>query len=1336
MNYLRHKLIVLTSCLLLMLVSSNSAFAVPGLSGSYWNLYNQKYNATTPPDLSRVDSEINFNWGNNRPDSAIGYDNFVVRWTGYILIPTDGDYKFSTTTDDGVRLWIDDQLIINDWGVFAAKTLVSSAQPLIGGRQYRVRLEYFENYGEAVAQLKWQTPSNSTSTVIPSSQLDTQRTAQLLHHYTFDSEWDTTNSVIDIVGSSNGLVNGSVERVLSPLEDNKFESCYAAKFNNGNIRLANLELELDEAEQTSVSFWMKWNGGNSEMPIGWDQYDLWFYNNKFGFNTWNLDIYGIQSNASIKLADSWHHITAVFTNGSVTDNVLYVDGKKQSLAKQAVPGYGKRDPAINNAIVANALTLSGYNQGNVQRFNGSIDNLKIYRGEISQAQVTADMNESNRCGEIKPQLEWHLDNASLHGTVNEIIDYSGNNNHGTIVDLVGSNQSSGHVSSVASGQICRAANISADNSRDNYYALDTKLVMGNRGTISFWYAPKSASNKQRTLFDGTSDGNHDKYFFLRREKNGKLTFALEDNHSNEDDFRYRSVDKVLASNAKVHISASWDLEQGLMALHVNGHRISLKKKNRDISSNTGIIGSLSSLYFGDNRNEYTIDVSNGGLHTADGAFDEIVIFEQALSDVQIKAIYDNQNLGKNWDGGQRDDCEQEVIRFTVEASDVASTCKAHNVTVSAWDANNALISNFSGTIKLATSNNNGSWSIGSSSDAAGLLTDNIVDSGAGLYQFVASDGGQVNLQLLNQHADKLSVSVDDQSGHVVNSGEIAFSDNAFVITNEDDLAGSDHVIAGRDHQYQVELWTKGQGSCTIATNYNDVNQQLKAWLVRDGDFTNGLAPKITSVSNNDSVPNAQPNSTNITLNFNAGVAQFYLQTSDVGKYALKLLDDSKVFANNVDIAGGSNSQVIRPFGLAFSEINQAGKLNSGGDETTGGSFVAAGQPFSLTLGAYLYDPSEDSDGNGLPDAGVNISDNGLTPAFSAATRVDIASFTPSLGVKGVLAGEGVATDAYAGGKVTLSGVSYSEVGSIELSASISNYLNSGINLTTNSESIGRFYPDHFMVSAVSAPVISETCVSGDFSYMGQDNLGVSYTLKAMSTTSTVTQNYDNNTLAYTQAAAINYHAHNNGATTELNVDNRLAVGAAAQWLAGQYEIAVNNANFSKLAMVDGPYSKLQLSISVDTAAELDGRDFSAGGSKDIGESLDMRFGRATLKSAFGPEYGDLALPVELQSFDGTKFVTNTADNCTALTTATLSNPLPVATSVTDVSAILAGVGTVLLSAPNPSGIGETTVELEVAPWLKFDWDGNLATAQQNPAAVATFGRYRGNDRIIFWQEIN
>src|SRR5262249_37363603 len=65
--------------------------------------------------LTRTDAEIGFDWGIQSPDPLIPADKFSVRWSGQIQPRYSEVYTFSTYTDDGVRLWIDGQLIINKW---------------------------------------------------------------------------------------------------------------------------------------------------------------------------------------------------------------------------------------------------------------------------------------------------------------------------------------------------------------------------------------------------------------------------------------------------------------------------------------------------------------------------------------------------------------------------------------------------------------------------------------------------------------------------------------------------------------------------------------------------------------------------------------------------------------------------------------------------------------------------------------------------------------------------------------------------------------------------------------------------------------------------------------------------------------------------------------------------------------------------------------------------------------------------------------------------------------------------------------------------------------------
>jgi len=108
--------------------------------------------------LTRTDPQINFNWGDpGGPDPSVGNDNFSVRWTGEVEAAFTETYTFYPTTDDGVRLWVDGQLLVDQW-VDRSPTENRGKIDLIGGNTYSLVMEYYENASGAVAELRWSSP--------------------------------------------------------------------------------------------------------------------------------------------------------------------------------------------------------------------------------------------------------------------------------------------------------------------------------------------------------------------------------------------------------------------------------------------------------------------------------------------------------------------------------------------------------------------------------------------------------------------------------------------------------------------------------------------------------------------------------------------------------------------------------------------------------------------------------------------------------------------------------------------------------------------------------------------------------------------------------------------------------------------------------------------------------------------------------------------------------------------------------------------------------------------------------------------------------------------------
>jgi hypothetical protein len=137
-----------------------------GLAATYYA--NSNFTGAT---VSEIDPTINFNWGNSSPVAGIGADNFSAVWTGQVQAAASGKYRFQTNSADGVRLWVNGQLLINDWKAHAQKTDTSLGVNLTAGQKYDIKVQYYDSTGGAVMQLLWRLPGQTTFGVIPQSQL-------------------------------------------------------------------------------------------------------------------------------------------------------------------------------------------------------------------------------------------------------------------------------------------------------------------------------------------------------------------------------------------------------------------------------------------------------------------------------------------------------------------------------------------------------------------------------------------------------------------------------------------------------------------------------------------------------------------------------------------------------------------------------------------------------------------------------------------------------------------------------------------------------------------------------------------------------------------------------------------------------------------------------------------------------------------------------------------------------------------------------------------------------------------------------------------------------------
>jgi hypothetical protein len=138
-------------------------YVVNGLRSQYFD--NKNFTGLA---LERRDLSVDFDWGAGSPDAAMGADTFGIRWVGKVKVDLPDMYTFYTYTDDGVRLWVDGQIIIDRWTDQTATEWSSPIVLDIG--LHSILLEYYENIGDAVARLSWSSPLVAKQ-VIPSSNL-------------------------------------------------------------------------------------------------------------------------------------------------------------------------------------------------------------------------------------------------------------------------------------------------------------------------------------------------------------------------------------------------------------------------------------------------------------------------------------------------------------------------------------------------------------------------------------------------------------------------------------------------------------------------------------------------------------------------------------------------------------------------------------------------------------------------------------------------------------------------------------------------------------------------------------------------------------------------------------------------------------------------------------------------------------------------------------------------------------------------------------------------------------------------------------------------------------
>ena len=128
----------------------------PTWQATYWN--NTSLSGASV--LQRTETNIAHDWGAGSPANEVNADRFSARWTRIIDV-TPGPYRFVAVSDDGIRVTVDDKLIIDEWHEHPQRRYTADVE--LSDGHHRVVVEYFERAGYAVAQLSWHLASSPSS---------------------------------------------------------------------------------------------------------------------------------------------------------------------------------------------------------------------------------------------------------------------------------------------------------------------------------------------------------------------------------------------------------------------------------------------------------------------------------------------------------------------------------------------------------------------------------------------------------------------------------------------------------------------------------------------------------------------------------------------------------------------------------------------------------------------------------------------------------------------------------------------------------------------------------------------------------------------------------------------------------------------------------------------------------------------------------------------------------------------------------------------------------------------------------------------------------------------
>ncbi len=970
-----------------------------------------------------------------------------------------------------------------------------------------------------------------------------------------------------------------------------------------------------------------------------------------------------------------------------------------------------------------------------QESNPADEEIKdVWVSPAGNAYYAGKKAEITTCEVIVPNLvaDWQLDDCTLGFNGSAVVDSGPNGLDGTTV---------GGLEVENDGQLCSAGGF--DGSSSYVAVADTAaLDMRDGFSIAVWVRHDGSPLKDWEAILAKGDSAYRLHLnggcgindTLPGNTRHGITLGLNGGCAGAD----LNSNVVPIANTWYHVAASYD--RSTMRLYVNGNLITSASYGAPVTQNNF------PLFIGENsqnRNRYW-----------SGDIDELSIWDNAITPQQVIAHRDRTRPCTNCGG----------VEFVINHDNNGINCLAETIRIDVVDSiAGTPRTDYTAGITLDTQTGNGTWTLVSGS---GTLLDATADDGLATYDWPSGESsaefalsytnGTASFNIDAYQTDDTATRDDDSEG------DIAFSPNGFTLTASPlsnpppavIIPFSATQVAGVDFALYIAAFgqTPNDPVCGIIESYTGP-KNLKFWF----DFLNPGSGSVSVTIDTTAIPALESSAADQPVTFANGQAAVTGKYKDVGLIQISVKDDGQAHPDLPNgIRGATAGFVVKPYQFVLSNIEGgAGNPNPAAVDANGGTFVAAGEPFSVTVTAV------DAEGDVTPNYGqesiaetVLLTSNLVAPA---------AGDNPPLGAA-------TGFGSFVAGQATGTNFNWPEVGIITLSPSVGDgdYLGTGDVSGTVSGTVGRFYAHHF-TTALSTPTFATSCATGSFSYIGE-TFGYSnqpvITLTAGALAGEVAENYvggffkiDSTSLSvplYTSTPATLD-------TSGLPAGDPIIAETGAG--TGTLTFGSGGGLFYTRSTEQAPFdADIRLSIDVldtDGAAASNPIVFGTAGGMLFDSGAEMRYGRARLQNAYGSELVNLALPFRTEYFvnTATGFVPNVDDSCTSPVSlsfiAFTDNLAAGETCIFDTGAPgssgagcaaagppallyrappLGGDFNLHLQAPGDNNDGSTTIRADVPGWLEFEWD-NALPGLEDPVGTAVFGIFSGSDRRIYIREL-